>query len=206
MSEIQINGEILTQEDADSLYNSMCVNRDAFLKMKKMYGKLLKVFRVLSENYINDKLMLKLNGIEDYNETEYKSLFKLMKEVDPKMNLSNFEKSLSIEFPEEILNVITNNDPDSNIWEFSIIKKDDHYRVIRYLKRVKDSMIKQMGLTNCPIIYTGLINYDTHEEVMIKLEKDNIVKRISRTKFSLNNEEEFLKKYNEVLEEMNDFR
>jgi hypothetical protein len=67
-------------------------------------------------------------------------------------------------------------------------------------------MIKQMSLTDCPIIYTGLINYDIHEEVMIKLEKENIVKRISRTKFSLNNEEEFLKRYNEVLEEMNDFR
>lgn len=202
MTEVPLLSE-LTQEDVNSLYNTMIKNANAYKKMKALNNTLIKGFELVAKKYLDDIAMLKINGIKNYESTEYKKISDLLCKVNPKLKSSEFEKRLNTEFPVEVINETMNE--EDNYWEYLIFKRPNYYQVLYCKHYNRDNAINNLNLKSQDIIFTISIAPSTHDDIMKELERKQIIERVSSIKFKTEDEQEFIKAYNTELEKINDF-
>lgn len=201
MTEVPLLEE-LTQEDVESLYNTMIKNANAYKKMKTLNNALIKGFELVAKKYLDDIAILKINGIKDYKSTEYKKISDLLHKVNPNLKSSEFEKRLNIEFPIEVINEMMNE--ENNYWEYLIFKRPNYYQILYCKHYNKDNAMNSLNLKSQDIIFTISISTSIHDEIMKELERKQIIERVSSIKFKTENEQEFIKAYNTELEKIND--
>lgn len=195
--------EELTQDDVESLFNTMINNGKAYKKMKALNDTLVKGFELIAKKYLDDIALLKINGIKNYESTEYKKISDLLYKVNPKLKSSDFEKRLNTEFPVEVINDIMNE--EDNYWEYLIFKLPNHYQVLYCKHYNRDNAMSSLNLKSKDIIFTISIAPSTHDEIMKELERKQFIERISSIKFKTEDEQEFIKAYNTELKKINDF-
>ena len=202
MTEVPLLSD-LTQEDVESLFNTMIDNGKAYKKMKTLNDNLIKGFELIAKKYLEDIALLKINGIKNYESTEYKKISDLLYKVNPKLKSSDFEKRLNTEFPVEIINELMNE--EDNYWEYLIFKRPNHYQVLYCKHYNRDNAMSGLNLKSEDIIFTISIAPSTHDEIMKELERKQFIERISSIKFKTEDEQEFIKAYNTALEKINNF-
>lgn len=202
MTEVPLLSE-LTQDDVNSLYNTMIKNANAYKKMKALNNALIKGFELIAKKYLDDIALLKINGIKNYESTEYKKISDLLYKVNPKLKSSEFEKRLNTEFPVEVINETMNE--EDNYWEYLIFKRPNYYQILRCKHYNRNNAMNCLNLKSEDIIFNISIPSLTHDEIMKELERKQIIERISSIKFKTEDEQEFIKAYNTELEKINDF-
>lgn len=195
--------EDLTQDDVESLFNTMVKNGNAYKKMKALNNALIKGFELLANKYLDDVAILKINGIKNYEKIEYKKIMDLLYKVDPKFKSSELEKRLNMEFPVEVINDTMNE--EDNYWEYLIFKRPNYYQVLYCKHYNRDNAMNDLNLKSEDIIFSISIAPSTHYEIMTELERKQIIERISTIKFKTEDEQDFIKAYNTELEKINDF-
>lgn len=177
--------EDLTQEDVKTLYEVAMSNKTKYENLNNVYKNLIKLFKKLSQIYLNDSTLLKLNGVSDDHEIE--TVINMLKSMNKKINVKQYEKVLSIEFPKQI--VIQ--DPDDNELKYSVVKDGDLYKLVHYhnYNKIKAFEAAKVKLEN--EIYNDVCNFDELNDKLVELEQQNIIERISSIKYKIFDEHKF---------------
>lgn len=186
--------EDFTQEDLDELVNMAKLNQSKYQKMAKLYKTLLTAFKTLSEYYINDRIVLKLNGIEDSNEKL--PILELIKTIDSKIDLKPFEKQLQLEFPKEIIKQI--NLKQSNNFNFSLMQRNNEFRIIPYTENNKLNIFHDLDYDEKEEIYSGLYDSYKLKQTLNKLHEKQIISYISPIKFKGIESDKVLKEFKKI--------
>ena len=186
--------EEFTQEDLNELVNMAKLNQTKFQKMAKLYKTLLTAFKTLSEYYINDRIVLKLNGIEDSNETL--PILELIRTIDSKIDLKSFEKQLQLEFPKKIIKQINLN--QSNNFNFSLMQRNNEFRIIPYTENNKLNIFRELDYDEEEEIYSGLYDSYKLKRTLNELYEKKIINYISIIKFEGIESDKVLKEFKKI--------
>jgi hypothetical protein len=182
--------EDLTQEDITSLYELAMTNKTKYENLSNIYKNLIKSFKKLSQIYLNDSTLLKLNGISDDHEIE--TVINMLKSTNKKINVKQYEKILSIEFPKAIMEQDINED-DVDL-KFSVVKDNELYKLVYYHNYNKNKAFEMANIKLENEIYSNVCNFDELNDKLAELERENIIKRISSIKYKIFDETKFCEK------------
>ena len=181
--------EDLTQEDIETLYELAMSNKTKYENLVNVYKNLIKLFKKLSQIYLNDSTLLKLNGISDEHEIE--TVIDMLKSANKKINVRQYEKILSMEFPKTIVEQDVDDDDEL---KFSVVKDGDLYKLVYYHNYNKNKAFETANVKLENEIYNNVCNFDELNDKLAELERQNIIKRISSIRYKIFDEHKFCEK------------